>query len=146
VRLVSLADGFLCGSLSHDVRSCVVAALDAVRSARAGVDGVLASIGERCAPVVAPLHNLRVGFGVPGVLGCSSADGNKFLWAPLLHPQYGVRAAFDALSLDIAGLLAARIPLGSALPKGCGWQSVSRGGASYQSGAVLWRHRLFHGS
>ena len=84
--------------------------------------------------------------GVPGVLGCCSIDGEKFLWNPLLHPQYGLQSAFTNLSIDVAGLPAARIASEVRLPKGCGWCGLFRGGSSYHSCAVVWQQSLGDGA
>ena len=89
-----------------------------------------------------PISNLRLACGVPGVLGCASARGEKVLWEPLLHRKYGLRSAFDALGLDLAGLPPARLPSDLKLPGGSGWFGVMCGGPSYHSCAVLWEQRL----
>ena len=87
-------------------------------------------------------QHLQIAFGVPGVLGCMNRQGDSVLCSPLLHSSTGLVAAFDALDLDIAGLPAARLPTGTRLPSGSGWQGVFRGGPSYASSAVVWRSKL----
>ena len=85
------------------------------------------------------VKQLKVAFGVPGVLGCADASGRKVLWSPLIDKRFGVHAAFTHLGLDMMGLPAARLRSGLQLPGGLRLLGECRGGPSYASCSVLWR-------
>ena len=113
-----------------------------LRSCQQPLDKLCSALGDPKHSKTSAAQNLRIAFGVPGVLGCMNIQGDSFLWGPLLSARIGLAAAFDELSVDLAGLPAARLPAGTKLPSGCGWQGEFRGGPSYCSCAVVWRNKL----
>ena len=139
--LVSIV-GILKQPASVGMRWCLTMGRSVLTSCMAHLTALCDAVGSGGNDPCPQEHNLRMAFGVPGVLGCMDMKGERILWNPLVHPLTGLRVAFDKLQLDVAGLPAARLPTGTTLPRGCGWLGECRGGPSYESCAVVWNPEL----